>query len=160
MKSILAKYPVIVFGVIPTIALVVSIVAATVLLGASLGLFNGKPHPVMPVWAAALGQGWAFSTTYLFPLLIGALVAMVGIRQRVKQSWVLAGVAIICFVGGFHTMILTLPAYPGGPGEIEVSLGLIPPFPDFQTGLGRAVMNIFLISLPAWWALNRRPIEV
>lgn len=87
LKSVAAKYPGIVFGLLPTATLVASVVAATLLLGAALGLFHAKdaPHPIIPDWAGTVGQAWTVLTNYILPVVIGALVATFGVRQRMTE---------------------------------------------------------------------------
>lgn len=54
-------------------------------------------------------------------------------------------------------MSLILPTVSGGPGEIEVSFGLIAPFPNFLSGLARAAVNILLVGLPTLFFIQKLP---
>jgi hypothetical protein len=94
---------------------------------------------------------WNALITYVAPVGAAALLYVIGARQRVSSAWVLAGVAMVCVLGGFQQ----LSWYDTGThGELTLTSGLVPPFPHFMEGVAHAAANLALVAA-AWWLAAR-----
>jgi hypothetical protein len=72
-------------------------------------------------------------------------------RQRMSSTWILAGIAVACVLGGFQN----LSRYDTGTrGELEPTSGLYPPFPGLAAGVARAAVSLAL-ALGTWWLATR-----
>lgn len=158
LKSLASKYPALVFSVGPTVGLALGLGIFILALMAVIVSFRpqGESYSVVPEnWRVIVG-GWIFIGNYLMPILVAALIAKIGLEHRMRSQWILIGIGIAGFIGGFMDLGVQWPAVPGGPGEINFGLGLMPPYPNFGHGLGRAAMNILIVALPTLWLLRRQ----
>ena len=98
----------------------------------------------------------AYNTLIVYggPLLFAWLLYWIGSRQRMPGAWIIAGVAIVCVLGGFQNLIF-YDTGCRGCGHLMASSGLYPPFPHVAEGLARAVLNL-AIAGGAWWLATRR----
>ncbi|MSO98280.1 MAG: hypothetical protein EXR11_08695 [Rhodospirillaceae bacterium] len=148
LKSVAAKYPALMFGIVPTAALAAICIVSVLMLGVLAMLFRvpGAEHPVFPDWIFTPVKIWNWFLMFVLPIALASVAVAAGIRQRMNPTWIMVGIAVVGFIGGFHDINIIWPAPPGGPGEIQAGLGLLPPFPQFGHGLIRAVINIGVVA--------------
>jgi hypothetical protein len=161
-RAISARFPWLVFGVMPPFALILGFLLALifpVLVGLASGAITplrGDHHPVaVPLWFHWTAGGLIFVANFLVTTLLAFLMAWMAQRQRLKPVWPLLGMAIILLMGvhgdfsadtrrisiGLGTM---LPFYPvKGPFGPQ---GMV----HWPTLLGQAA----LLCLPLAWLLK------
>lgn len=161
LRSFMARFPWAVFGVAPIALLALSIAAA---LFAEMGAIQAAT-----VWAPLLGITpgldaghrftqimlvWNTLAIYGAPLLFAWLFYWMGSRQRMPQAWIITGVAIVCVIGGFQDLSFYDTGCKGC-GHLDLTSGLLPPFPHFAQSVARAAMNL-AIAGGLWWLAVRR----
>jgi len=161
-RSLSARFPWLVFGVLPPLAVVLSFVMwvmVTVLVGVSSGAIIPDHHTRLPLpgWYDWTASVLMVAANFLIPCLLGFLLAWMAQRQRMKPLWPLLGMALILVLsmhGRFHA---------DGTGRIFLYLGTILPikgpfgpggplFIHWPTLLGQAA----LLFLPLAWLLRMR----
>ena len=154
LRSLSARLPWAVFGVGPVLMLAL-VVAGALFIQGGLIFWSPAIPPWSVVWGKLSFDALNWLATYAAPLLIAAIISIIGIRQRVPTTWTMLGLAIISFVGGFHEIGVKWSSTPAVPNEIFVSFGLAPPFPRHMivSGLYRAAINVALVV--GAWALWR-----
>ena len=160
VRSIAARYPWAVFGLGP-VALVLAVLVGAVLIEA--GVLNlitaliGRPKligHVPPEWVVSTVNAWNWLATTAAPLVIAAVLCVMGLRQRTKPAWIFTGIAIACVLGGFQEMHW---ADNGYHGELSLGSGLTPPFPlDLIIGgLYRGVITFAIAAAIYWYGARR-----
>lgn len=161
-RSISARFPWLVFGVLPPLALLLGfalILMAMMLVGVTSGAFipdHRGPLPV-PAWYDWTARGTMFAANFLLESLLAFLLAWLAQRQRMKPIWPLLGMGLI--------LLLNLHGeFQPGTKRLFVHLGtLIPFYPakgpfgpwgeiSWTALLGQAA----LFSLPVFWLLHTR----
>ena len=157
LRSITARFPWAVFG-LGSAALVIA--ALAIGLGveiAALNLLSAQtsgwtPSPGFLGWFTLGVEAWNTLAVHIAPIGAAALLCVIGMRQRVSDGWIFIGIAIACVLGGFQH----LSWYDtGSRGVMTFSTGLLPPFPDFLTGIGHGVAN-FALVFGSWWLAKHR----
>jgi hypothetical protein len=162
-RSIAARFPWAVFGVMPPLALILSFllwVTAMVLIGFAGGAIpaHHKISPPVPGWYAATASGLIFVGNYLVTPLLGLLLAWMAQRQRMKSLWPLLAMGLILLLN-MHGM------FEADSKRINIGLGTIltyhisrgEPFKpehlvNWPTFFGQAA----LLCLPIAWLLWSR----
>jgi len=166
LRSITSRFPWAVFGVGPVLMLVIVIVATVLIEGLFLYSHRelvrlwGETLPATPPdWVKVLVFQWNFLVTYVAPLMVAALLVVLGVRQRMSAHWIMFGVALVCIVGAFHLVDATWGDLGTEPPEIRVTLALAPPFPQWliNEGLLRAAINLALVGSGYWLWRRREP---
>jgi hypothetical protein len=160
VRSMTARFPLVVFGFGPLLLLFVSIVGAALidigvldLTGVLAKMLGAQPHRLPPAWFTLMIATWNTTTAYGAPLAVAALIYFIGKRQHMSSTWIVAGIAIACIIGGFQN----LSWYDTGTkGELELTSGLYPPFPDFAAGVARAIAGL-AAAAGTWWLTTRAP---
>ena len=127
-RSLSARAPWLVFGIMPPLAVIASLllcVFATMLAGVVSGAITPH-HPVviplpLPLWFTWTWDGVIFAANFLIVAFLGALLAWMAQRQRMKLLWPLLGMGLILLLnlhGEFHA----------DTKRIFISLGTIIPF--------------------------------
>jgi hypothetical protein len=160
-RSVSARFPWAVFGVMPPVAVIVAFFLLLPLmiilghLGGAIGTDNKLVLPV-PAWF-----DWTMTTlVFLANLLIGTalafLLARMAQRQRMKLVWPLAGMALILILGvrgSFHA------------GDDGISFNLSTLLVSYR-GFGSAVFpyhwptfltQAALLCMPLAWLIRHRP---
>ncbi|MBL8628127.1 MAG: hypothetical protein JNM81_00760 [Rhodospirillaceae bacterium] len=156
LKSWAARYPALMFGVVPTLMLAAGVGIFVLCLAAVIFSFRlDEGYSVIPeTWRAIVGVG-VFGVTYVLPLIVAGIVAKIGLDQRVDARWLLIGIGIVGVIGGYFDISVEWPAYVGAPGELNFGLGLFPPYPQFGFGLMRTVLNVTVIAIPTVLMMRR-----
>lgn len=179
MRSLTSRYPWAVFGIGPIALLVLSVLAGVYLeiwllnhTGPVFRLF-GIMGPSVHAARIATEVYTVYNTLIVFggPLLFAWLFYWLGSRQRMAAHWIVAGMALICVLGGFQNLIFydtgcrgcgnlvvqsgILSSFAWWGGRLHfIGDGLFAPFP-WTEGVARAVMNLALVG-GAWWLSHRR----
>jgi hypothetical protein len=167
LRSFMSRFPWAVFGLGPVVMLALGVVAALFLEFGILSLLSWLVNDVMgyaPTSAAAKVAN-AQKVTQIFtvyntlaaygaPLVFAWLFYRIGSRQRMPAAWIITGVALVCILGGFQDIIFYDTGCKGC-GHLDVSSGLIPPFPNLAEGLARAAMNLAIVG-GVWYLLAKR----
>jgi hypothetical protein len=165
LRSLTARFPWAVFGFGPVVMLAAMIVAAVLVEGGFLyshyiwvQWWGEAPLATPPGWIKSLVSAWNWLITYAAPLLIAALLVLVGERQRTRAAWIVTGSAIICVLGALHDVGIQWPDSPANPSTLSASFALAPPFPTqmMVAGLYRAAINMALVGVGYWLWLRRR----
>ncbi|MGD0193008.1 MAG: hypothetical protein ABSD74_19900 [Rhizomicrobium sp.] len=157
LRSLTARYPWAVFGLGP-IALLIAAFAATLIVELQafriVGQIYKNPSHHVPELMISVVAAWNALPTLIAPLVIAAVLYVVGSRQRISRSWLIAGVTIACVLGAFQKLTWTDNGYHG---ELMLGSGILPPFHRdlFLDGIVRAGINLAIMAV-AWWWLTRR----
>lgn len=157
LKSWAARYPVLIFGLVPPLMLMAGVAVFVACLATVIFTFRleDEAYSVIPdTWRAVVGGG-IFGVKYVLPIAVAAIVAKLGLDQRVGIRWLMIGIGIAAVLGGFFDVRVDWPAYVGAPGELNFGLGLAPPFSQFGLGLLRAMVTIMVVAIPTALALRR-----
>jgi hypothetical protein len=159
LRSMASRFPWAVFGLGSGAMIVAALATGIAVEGTVLDLVSTGIHA--GGWKATPGdlraftlgvEAWNALIIYVAPVVIAALLYVIGVRQRVSRVWILFGVAAACLLGGFQE----LSWYDtGSHGELTLTSGLVPPFPNFLAGVGHAAANFALVAA-AWWLVSRR----
>ena len=156
MRSVTARFPWAVFGLGPVLMLAL-VVAMAILIEGGI-VFWGPEIPRWSVdWARFSFDALNWAVTYSAPLGIAALVVLVGVRQRSRGAWIVAGAAIVCIVGAFHDVGIQWSDSPASPSTLNASFALAPPFPRHMliAGMFRAAINMGLVGVGYWLWLRQ-----
>lgn len=159
-RALAARYPWLVFGIAPPLALVLSFVLcvmAMVLVGVAGGAIiphRDIPLPV-PAWYDWTVRGMMFGANFLIVLLLGALLVWTAQRQRLKPFWPLLGMALILALG-MHG------CFQADTKNISIGLGTMLPFYPAKGPFGPAgtihwptlLGQGALLCLPLAWLLR------
>ncbi|MBL8644056.1 MAG: hypothetical protein JNK21_08975 [Rhodospirillaceae bacterium] len=162
LKTLSARHPMSFFSFGPAVVLVVSFIAAGVLLvGIALtgqAMFGAQTsadltpeqlavlHGLQPVFNA-----FAWGLKFLLPSALGWLFLRKAMRQQVDLRWVVLGAALIAVIGGATDLTATLPSAPGEKGELQFGFGWYPPFPEYLNTTFRALFNFAVLAPGLWW---------
>jgi uncharacterized membrane protein len=158
LKSLAARYPKFMFGIMPVLLLVLGLAVFVLGLAAVIYSFRpeGKPYSIVPDdWRTAVAI-WMFFANHILPLALAALIAKIGYEQRLAPQWWIMGVAIVCILGGFSDLNVQWPAYEGAGGELQVGFGFDPPTGGMTNNVLRAVFNLLIVAVPAWFLIKRQ----
>ncbi|MBN9554641.1 MAG: hypothetical protein J0H61_08210 [Alphaproteobacteria bacterium] len=177
LRSLTSRFPWAVFGLGPVLLLAFSVVAALYLevwlLNHSGGLFTyltgQPPGPVSAKLATQVYTAYNTFVVYGAPLLFAWLFYWLGSRQRMPRAWIIAGVALICVLGGFQNLVFYDKGYVGG-GVLLIESGLVSPFVHFSAdsffspfpyaeGIARAAMNLAIAGGIWWWVTARKKVS-
>ena len=168
LKSLAARFPLLMFGLGPVLMLSIVVIAALLIEGGFLfwhksiveGAIGGPASlsQIEPGWIKSLAFLWNGAATYALPVLILALLCAIGFRQRSEPKWILLGLIVISVFGGFHQLDMSW-SDGTGPSELSLGFGLAPPFPQemILSGLLRTLFNGVLAGSLFWWWSRRVP---
>lgn len=161
LRSFMARFPWAVFGVGPVVLLALSVAAALV---AEKGIIDAAtvwvpllgitPGPAAAHGFTQIMLVWNTFAIYGAPLLFAWLFTWMGDRQRMRLGWIVAGVAIVCVMGGFQNLTFYDTGCKGC-GHLDLTSGLLPPFPNLVEGIARAAANLTIVG-GVWWLAIRR----
>jgi hypothetical protein len=161
-RSVRARFPWLVFGVMPPLALSLGFVLwvfAMVLIGIAGGVF--PPHfevrPPAPAWYAWTAGSMMFAANFLAAPLFAFLLAWMAQRQRMKPLWPLLGMALILLLNMHGMVAADAKNFSIGLGSVlSLRFGKSPFHPahifNWPTFLGQAL----LLCLPLAWLLHAR----
>jgi hypothetical protein len=159
-RSLSARFPWLVFGVMPPLAVFAGFILWAMLLVA-LGFASGaiiphqKVHLPTPAWYNWAAGGLMFAANLLIGTSLAWLLAWVAQRQRLRLLWPLLGIALILILG-LHGMFHV--------GNKIVSFGLSTVFPFVPKMFGSAgpihwptfLAQAALLCLPLAWLVHMR----
>lgn len=161
LKSLTSRFPWAVFGLGPVALLALSVVGGIFLeiwiinhTSFVWAWFHMQPSPATARIATKVYT--AYNTLVVFggPLLFAWLFYWIGARQRMPSGWIIAGVAIVCILGGFQNLIF-YDTGCRGCGHLLMQSAFLPPFPHFAEGVARAAMNLAIVG-GLWWLTVRK----
>lgn len=161
LRSLTSRFPWAVFGLGPVLMLALSVVGGIFLefwiinhTGFVWTWFHMQPSPASARIATKIYT--AYNTLVVFggPLLFAWMFYWLGSRQRMPRAWIVAGVALVCVLGGFQNIVF-YDTGCRGCGHLMVVSAFLPPFPHFAEGVARAAMNL-AIAGGAWWLSARK----
>jgi hypothetical protein len=162
LRAFMARYPWAVFGVGPILMLVLSLAAA---LAVEMGIiqsanlwapsFGVTPGPIAAKGFTQALLIWNTLTMYGGPLAFAWLFYWIGERQRMPKTWIMTGIAIVCVAGGFQNLVYYDTGCKGC-GHLNLTSGLLPPFPNLAEGFARAAINLAIAGGVWWWLMARK----
>ncbi|MES2253684.1 MAG: hypothetical protein V4559_01440 [Pseudomonadota bacterium] len=162
LRSFMARFPWAVFGVGPVALLASSVAVALVaergIIDAAtvwVPLLGFTPGPVAAHAFTQIMLVWNTLAIYGAPLLFAWLFYWMGSRQRMPKAWIITGVVLVCVMGGFQNLTFYDTGCKGC-GHLDLTSGLLPPFPNLAEGLARAALNLTLAGSLWRLAIRRR----
>ena len=126
------------------VGLSLAILAAVNLYKATLGDLHAAPSLLQGI-SAGIGH----AATWGIPILVSGAFVLAAIRRRESSLWPMAGVLLICMIGGCTNFDLVLPSVSMTPGlTIGIGFSTETPAPP----LSRAAAMVFVTLLPYLWA--------
>ena len=172
LKSFMARHPWAVFGIVPLVLPLLSVVAAlyfeiwfiTHVHGFFSYLTGQPPGPITARLATEVFTAYNTLAVYGLPLLFAWAFYRLGSRQRLPMHWIVTGVALICVLGGLQELVFYDKGYVGG-GVLLFRSGLFAfapmtgwlysPHADLVQEFAHAAMNL-AIAGGVWWLSVRR----
>ena len=147
LRSVAARYPWFAFGLAPVMMLAL-VVATALLIQGGIIFWSPAIPPWSVAWAKLSFDALNWLATYAAPLVIAAMLCVIGFRQRMTARWIVLGLAIVCLVGGFHEIGVRRSSMPSQPSELYVGFAFAPPFPRQMiiAGVFRAAINVALVA--------------
>lgn len=166
-RSIMARFPVLVFGAGPVLALIAliffGVVFEIILLSTHLAITHWLDPPTADV--AITPPQWLSLTlgtlngllTYASPLIIAAVMYVLVQRQRMSLRWMMLAGAIIAVVGACHSVGIE---WSNLPHQSELFVGFLSPEysrAEIWACILRAAANLTLLCVAYWLWL--RPMD-
>jgi hypothetical protein len=159
MRSVTARYPWLVFGILPPFATIfVSLlwVMAMLLVGFKSGALIPDHHKnlPMPAWYDWTASGMMFAVNFVIVPALAFVLAWMAARQRMRLVWPLLGMALILMLGVHGTF------HADANGKAFLGLGTIIPWKG-PLGPGGIDWRVFLaqgalLCLPLAWLMRAR----
>jgi hypothetical protein len=151
LKSWYRRRPWVAFALAPVGVFCALFVGLTLLI---LSLVNVYKATLGELHAAPSLLHWisncvAHLATWGIPIAVSGAFALAAIRRRESSLWPMAGVLLICMIGGCTNFDLVLPSASDTPGlTIGIGFSTAAPTPP----LSRAAAMAFMTLLPYLWA--------
>lgn len=158
IQSWCVRAPWAVFGLAPLSLLAGAYFAACFILWSGWKIFlPGAETPFVPVDGLAILYFGAGRMLYFCaPVLIGWGIGLVAARQRLSASWLVAGLALIAFVGATAQVHASRPALSAGTGKVTMDLAFGSSVQDISYGMIHALAIFALAALPYLiWRIQR-----
>jgi hypothetical protein len=158
LRSLSARYPWAVFVLAPAMLPAIALVAAVLVEIASFDVistfYKNPAHVPPPAWFVDTVAAWNWSATHALPLVLAILLCVMGVAQRMRPAWTIAGVALACLAGAFQQVSWHDNGYHG---VLMLGSGLFPPFPHDMliAGIWRTLAD-FAIVAAVWFVSTRR----
>lgn len=151
LKSWYRRRPWLAFALAPVgafcalfVGLSLAILAVVNLYKATLGDLHAAPSLLQ-----GISTGIEHAATWGIPVVVSGAVALAALRRRESSLWPMAGVLLICMIGGCTNFDLVLPSVSATPGlNIGIGFSTAAPVPP----LSRAAAMAFVTLLPYLWA--------
>lgn len=147
LRSWVARAPWAAFLVAPPILLLLVYVLGGLPLMALLLPYRGDSSTVPPDIRAAVDL-LVQSVIYAAPVVVGWLMGLVALRQRVAPTWVLGGMVLIAILGGAAEIDVLLANAPLKNYTLKVSFMLAPPFPRVSPHALQTLVTLVAIVAP------------
>jgi hypothetical protein len=161
-RSLSARAPWAVFGLLPPLAVVAGVTIVTLLLGTIAHVHGHSVGHVIaaPLWFRMLSGTLAATCNYGLGFALAILFMRIALRQRMTPVWPLIGIALAVACAALFTLGVYFPAAGVRGGVISVSFLLGPHYP-LTPGMAAQVIvwRLLLTLLPAaalYLALRQR----
>lgn len=150
-RSLSARAPWLVFGILPPVAVAVGLCAFGFALVVAAIPFRPTPHGPFPEWCAAVAAYYCQSANLGIGPLAAVAMVLIAMRQRLSRRWLGLGVGLTAFFSALSTLAIVMPG-AGHSGQMSVGMGNNLPFliAAGRFGLTAAVALIM-------YAVMRRP---
>ena len=139
-----ARYPWLIYGLLPTVAVAIAIVAAATTVGygwlAVEWYVGTKLLP--PEFVHAVINAIFWSIAHVFPVVLAVVIGSHALKASRPLFWPILGLTVLCLVGGGLDFSANWPDAPDGPRTIQVGIAYGPPFPDLPQAVLYGVMNL------------------
>jgi len=120
LRSWTARAPWAVFLLGPPLLLVVIDLISILVMIMIVKTVGPQPGQVAPSWLVSLAAAVNFFHVYAVPLLLGQIIAIVAMRQRMRPLWPLIGLVAICLIASLNYLHVDVPLAQGQHGEISL----------------------------------------
>lgn len=158
-RSLSARAPWAVFGVLPVLMVIAGFLLLTLSLGAIAHIHGDSiGHPIAaPLWFRTFAKLLAQTSNGL-GALVALLFAWAALRRRMKPAWPLTGIVLATLFASLFTLNVYFPAAGLRGGAISVSFLLGSHYPLTPHAVAQLIVLRFVIALlPAaalYWALR------
>jgi hypothetical protein len=155
LKSLAARAPWLVFGIVPPLAIVAAVVIAVMPL-VLLHMLLAGDHTAAPLWYQQLSYGTAFVANLVLGPGLAALLMLAAYRQRLNRAWPLLAVLLIT-VTAMHMSVYFPPDEHHG-GSIGIGPLLLVPAharPALVAHWPLLVLQFLMTLAPALWLLRK-----
>lgn len=165
LRSLPARYPRLVFGTGPVLlwaagtacSLLLIMTIAKVCQLAGILPTRGTAKRLDPMWVQHLGHALMFFYMRVWPVVIGAGMAMMAARLRLVPGWTVGGAVVVSLLSAFSTYALIFATVPGQPGQLNFGWGVSAA--ELPQTVALTVVNVGLIGLAYWFGQQRRGIK-
>lgn len=150
-RSLSARAPWLVFGVLPPVAVAAGLCAFGFALILAAIPFRPAPHGPFPEWCAAVAAYYCESANLGIGPLAAVAMVLVAMRQRLSRRWLGLGVGLTAFFSALSTLAIVMPA-GSHAGQMSVGMGTNLPF---LMAAGRFALTAAVALV--MYAVMRRP---
>ena len=151
LKSLVARYPWIVFGVVPPLALLAMVTLSIVIETGAIawiGTTSGGSS-AMPNWGREAISVWHSMLMYVAPFGIAATIGYLGIQQRMPFAWLLLGSCIVLALGSFLNIGIVWSDIPE-QSSLSVGFGMSTREIATLQGISRPAAIVIAIGALFW----------
>lgn len=159
LRALTARFPRLIFGAVPLVAWIASLLATGFLI--AFCITAARSFGWLPNTGAGLlahlqtpVNVLVFIETRVVPIVLGALMIGLAVRQRAAMTWPLIGAALMAFIAGSTTADVTFAVTPGTPNSFSIASSFFGPFGQnadlLLQSLARAGAMFLLILTPLW----------
>jgi hypothetical protein len=156
LRSTMARFPVLVFGATPVFIWFTSLALSLFALGVFVESYE---QTAAPFWLLKLTYALLLLYMRVLPVVLGILLVIASVRQRLTPYWPIIGTAIVAFIAGTSSVNLILASTPEAssvgvassllPLILPSSAALGPPHAlAFAGGLARAALMVGIAATP------------
>lgn len=164
LRSWAYRWPWVIYGMFPVVALALVVVGSIVVVGSLLGLAqsNSGLSPAAFAnalfdqwWARALLETWRVSMVYVLPVVFAGALCIFAAKRDAPILWPTIGVFLILFLGFSYNLSFTPPPAPDQLAQIGAGIG-------FGTGwllsvrVLRLMIPLVLVLGPYYWWRQRQ----
>jgi len=148
LKAWTARAPWAVFLLGPPLLLAVIDLVSILVMVLIVKTVGPQPGQIAPGWLVSLAGAVNFFHVYAMPLLLGQIIAIVAMRQRMRPLWPLIGLVAICLITSLNYLHVDVPLAQGQHGEISLGASA------GRWTVFRVAINLAL-TLPLYFAWRR-----
>jgi hypothetical protein len=132
-RAVITRYPRLIFGLGPVMMWLLGLVGTgAVLVGLITAARAGGLLPPPGVdFMTALQTPLnllLFGTTRIVPVILGAAMMFLAVRQRMALHWPIVGVALMAGLAGTTSAAVTFAVTPGAPNSLSITSSFLGPF--------------------------------
>jgi hypothetical protein len=153
-RSLTARAPWLVFGVLPPFFVVAAMLALAAVLAGVAVLYTQAygDTAAVPTEFRFLAEVFSLIANYDIGPLTGLLLAVLAVRQRIPILWERIGIALAAFCFAFSTFAIQLP--PDGLHGCRLSVGISSDVPFWNVGSRLCLTLAFAVAMH--WLLKSR----